>query len=250
MPQARPDPDRDSLYETATCIVKDLINRTGGRDEGAIGREGQAELDRATDNHLRMVAEAYAEYRLRQGTMADSTLEMTRTLQNFHGLRDYYSLVKSIGRSVAADRGAITDIVGITNRAVMRNFSGLPNSAATFQARPVAATQSAHVFIVHVRIFSEEVSLGRYSVQEVLLHKLGRTNGGSATIGTLDLIAQNLADPNARNLLIITRGDHAAGVWKCRCPTSTYSTISIAQSLLRHELAHAACLYGARTQRC
>jgi len=82
------------------------------------------------ENHLWALAGAYSEYRRRQQNMR------TRTLQNFHGLRDYYALMKSIGHAVRDDaEGVSADIVNISLRAVWRNFGGLPaqDPADTFQ---------------------------------------------------------------------------------------------------------------------
>ena len=109
---------------TAVHIVNSLRRREGPA-AGAPHLLG-AGLEPGLLEHLRAVATTYLEFRSHQEN---------GQLQDVHGLRDYYALVKAIGRAVAADAGSAADIVAITLSAVWRNFGGLRGSQALFQAR-------------------------------------------------------------------------------------------------------------------
>ena len=92
---SKPDPDVDDLHNTAISIMCDV------RKKG---------LDSKSQKRVRKLAESYHKYQCDQ------------TYPNFHGLRDYYSLIKNLVYKSSTDRSM--DI----NLALQRNFGGLPYS--------------------------------------------------------------------------------------------------------------------------
>ena len=101
---------------------------------------------------------------------------------DFHGLRDYYSLVKGLCLTLDVHPTQLRD-------AVCRNFSGQGEAAA----QQVVAR------------FVGEVLKGG-CVQP------GARGGLGQLPGVTKLIRDNLGDPSARHLLIICRGDEAGSV--------------------------------------
>ena len=92
---SKPDPDVDDLHNTAISIMCDV------RKKG---------LDSKGQKRVRKLAESYHKYQCDQ------------TYPNFHGLRDYYSLIKNLVYKSSTDRS-----MGI-NLSLQRNFGGLPYS--------------------------------------------------------------------------------------------------------------------------
>ena len=92
---SKPDPDVDDLHNTAISIMCDV------RKKG---------LDSKSQKQVRNLAESYHKYQRNQ------------TYPNFHGLRDYYSLIKNVVYKSSTNRSM--DI----NLALQRNFGGLPYS--------------------------------------------------------------------------------------------------------------------------
>ena len=90
---ARPDPNQDDLVETATTLLRSL----------------GADVD---DESMRSLAQGYYNMKLeyRNSQMSD-----------FYGLRDFYHMIKSIGRSV---REGI-DLEQAVQHSLQRNFNGL-----------------------------------------------------------------------------------------------------------------------------
>mmetsp|Transcript_16892 Transcript_16892/g.40381 ORF Transcript_16892/g.40381 Transcript_16892/m.40381 type:complete len:3239 (-) Transcript_16892:1608-11324(-) len=173
---SRPDPSEKDLEETAVAMVE----RMSG--------EG-----RVSNHHLRLlkaVSKAYHVFKqpsseyvhevrkamLERGVLdksasiAEATQHLAKVIANFHGLRDFYALDRTIGAMADPDPGRVAI-------AVARNFNGLPGSAARFQ-----------------RLLYEE---GDY-IQE-----------HSTNVSSLSLIGDNLRDPRARHLMLISRGDAA-----------------------------------------
>ena len=163
---SRPEPDVDELTQTATDIVESLSSKREARDKGKL---------------LRAISTAYFEFRMRQqGSPRDGQAqasvddavarERDEAAANFHGLRDFYNLVRSIGRSINLNDAAVVE-------AVSRNFGGLPDSAAQF-----------------LQILDDNLKKGPR------MHPLP-----TAT----ELITANLRDARARHLMLIVRGDAA-----------------------------------------
>ncbi|XP_028413383.1 uncharacterized protein LOC114536257 [Dendronephthya gigantea] len=95
---SRPEPTVKDLEETAISLYH---------------ADGERQVDATTRNVLANIADAYHEYQSEQGH------------RNFHGLRDYYSLVKSL-------RNGTFDDYKI-NIALQRNFGGIPVESSKIQ---------------------------------------------------------------------------------------------------------------------
>ena len=169
---SRPEPDVDDLFETGKSLRE---AGSGSNNSGeSCTRSGRlfglgAYPD---DTQLRCLAEAYQKYQLQQ------------RYPNFHGLRDYYSLIKCLstdlnGESTPLVSGEKTKEI---QRALQRNFGGLPNDGNNFQ-----------------RIFQERIKLLQVMDQ-------------NCQFPVTDLICDNLRDKRARHLMIITNGDSAIGI--------------------------------------
>ena len=143
---SRPEPTVTDLTETAESLY-------------------QADTDEPTKTVLSHLAKAYYQYQSKQGHA------------NFHGLRDYYSLVKSLSGNRCSDVNRISV-------ALQRNFGGIPVESSK----------------VH-EIFTEEL-------------KFLPTREGNGSIPVTTLIQENLDDLKARHLMLITNGDSAIGIMK------------------------------------
>ena len=144
---SRPEPTVRDLYDTGNAILHADSKTTGNID-------------------LYCLAEAYHEYQSKQSH------------PNFHGLRDYYSLIKSLSLSGSSDLQQI-------NMALQRNFGGIPGELT--------------------------------NIQKVFLDKLKQSmpsSGEDTIIPATKLIQKNLADTRARHLMLITSGDSAIGILK------------------------------------
>lgn len=149
---SRPEPTVTDLYETARSILEAYLESSGEA------------LSAPFDAQLRALARAYHDYEARQPR------------PHFHGLRDFYSLIKCLRGRV---QGPLTpaDIVA----ALGRNFGG-------------------------------NLHPGEESVEQIFL----REQGLGARVGdppsVLELVGENLNDEQARHLMIITNGDAGLGI--------------------------------------
>ena len=150
---SRPEPTKDDLYETGHSLLYAEL-----KDEEDVSND-------LGSNELRCLAEAYFEY------------QSTQKHANFHGLRDYYFLIKSLSLSENSDLRQI-------NLALQRNFGGIHGELA--------------------------------NIQKIFLDKLRRcmTLSNVEIIPVTQLIQENLADPRARHLMLMTTGDSAIGILK------------------------------------
>lgn len=169
---SRPEPDVDDLFETG----KSLREAGSGSSNFGVSCTLSGPLFGVgafpDDTQLRCLAEAYQKYQLEQ------------RYPNFHGLRDYYSLIKCLSTDL---NGESTPLVSEKKtkeiqRALQRNFGGLPIDVNNFQS-----------------IFKERIQL-----VEVL--------DQNCQFPVTDLICDNLRDKRARHLMIITNGDSAIGI--------------------------------------
>ena len=169
---SRPEPDVDDLFETG----KSLREAGSGSSNFGVSCTRSGRLfglgAYPDDTQLRCLAEAYQKYQLQQ------------RYPNFHGLRDYYSLIKCLSTDL---NGESTPLVSQEKtkeiqRALQRNFGGLPNDVNNFQ-----------------RIFQERIQLLQVMDQ-------------NCQFPVTDLIRDNLRDKRARHLMIITNGDSAIGI--------------------------------------
>ncbi|KAJ7381008.1 hypothetical protein OS493_004603 [Desmophyllum pertusum] len=171
---SRPEPGIPDLFQTGQSIREAQIERKDPlhvvcTSSGYI----QAPSSYPDDYQLHCLAKAYQEY------------QKAQRHENFHGLRDYYSLVKSLSSSTSdkysghQNEGRETTR---TQRALQRNFGGLPFELNKIQ----------HLFLKHFQ--SERV------VEEI------------QSFPVTDLICDNLHDKFARHMMIITNGDSAIGI--------------------------------------
>ena len=142
---SRPEPTKEDLFDTGHS----LYYADGKNNSQYLGKK-----------ELRCLAEAYFEYQAQQ------------THANFHGLRDYYSLIKSLTGCRNFQE---------VNTSLQRNFGGLPGELTNIQ-----------------KIFLDKIKKLMISSEDI--------------ISVTKLIQANLADPHARHLMLITNGDSAIGI--------------------------------------
>ncbi len=173
---SRPEPPVDDLEETAISLHQ-------------ANSESQQEIDTSAKNVLNCLAVAYHEYQSKQGHA------------NFHGLRDYYSLVKSLRTDSCNDMNQI-------RVALQRNFGGI-------------AVESS-------------------KVQEIFIDKLKSqvpSSGRADSIPVTTLIQANLNDLKARHLMLITNGDSAIGILRQNLSQSLKETITIFGSRFEEDVS-------------
>ena len=156
---SRPDPTEEDLRETAQSIRDSYKNS----DQAMIN-------DSLLEEELKRLANAY---------LAHQKMLSSAEYRNFHGLRDFYHLVKSICVRFARERGEVDTHQrhSILLGAFWRNFGGLPER--------------------FVRIERE------YFDSEIV---------PESDLKVKDLIAENLNDKDARHLLLLTKGDSGLSV--------------------------------------
>ena len=170
---SRPEPDIDDLFETGKSLREANLDRNGfGVSRTRSGRQfGQETYP--DDKQLRCLAEAYEEYQEHQ------------RYANFHGLRDYYSLIKCLSAEPKHDTSHVVFSEEKTKgiqRGLQRNFGGVPNDVNNFQS-----------------LFQEGLQM--QELMEETYH-----------FPVTELICDNLRDKLARHLMIITNGDSAIGI--------------------------------------
>ena len=168
---SRPEPTKEDLYETGLSL------------HFADGNDYSQNL---TQEELQCLAEAYFEYQNQQ------------THANFHGLRDYYSLIKSLTGCSTFEQ---------VNISLQRNFGGLPGEVTNIQ-----------------NVFLEKL-------KKVMIYS------GQDIIPVTELIQANLKDPHARHLMLITSGDSAIGILKQSLETLDKETITIYGSRFEEDLS-------------
>ena len=159
---SRPEPEIADLFQTGQAIRK---------AQYASSNHNCSTRPYPDDFQLKCLAKSYHEYQCKQRH------------PNFHGLRDYYSLVKSL----SSDSGTfvlqqLQEETKRTQRALQRNFGGLPSEMNRIQ----------QLFLKH---FHSE-----------------RLKEETETYPVTELICDNLRDKLARHMMIITNGDSAIGI--------------------------------------
>ena len=195
---SRPEPDVDDLFETGKSL------REAGSYKGGPGvsctRSGRQfhHVAYPDDNQLHCLATAYQKYQEHQ------------RYANFHGLRDYYSLIKCLSTDTNQNTShtlfSEEKTKGI-QRALQRNFGGVPDDENKFQT-----------------LFQE----GLHS-----LHLMEKTFRFPVT----ELICDNLQDKLARHLMIITNGDSAIGILDQMLQSQDKEKITIFGSRLEEDLS-------------
>ena len=153
---SRPEPTIKDLADTAKSIRDDSAEKSGGSLAHHV----------ITDDNLFNLAKAYSEYQLKQ------------KYANFHGLRDYYSLVKYV--AIQSSEQLYAEPGEIIENGILRNFGGLkvemPNIMNTFTT------------------------------------EIGVVQKPDRRPGTVQLIQDNIGDKHARHLMLITSGDSALNI--------------------------------------
>ena len=170
---SRPEPDEEDLFETGKSLRESGSYKAGLGVSGTRSGKQFRQDAYPDDNQLRCLATAYQKYQEHQ------------RYANFHGLRDYYSLIKCLStdtnQKISQNVFSEEKTKGI-QRALQRNFGGVPQDINNFQT-----------------LFQE----GLHSLD--LMEKTHR-------FPVTELICDNLKDKLARHLMIITNGDSAIGI--------------------------------------
>lgn len=168
---SRPEPDVDDLFETGKSL------RGANSDGNGLGvsrtRSGHQFSWRTypDDRMLHCLAEAYQKY------------QESQRYANFHGLRDYYSLIKCLSTEPTFDSSEfLVEKTKAIQHALQRNFGGVPKDVNNFQTLFQEGLQMEHLM-------------------EDTCH-----------FPVTQLICDNLHDKLARHLMIITNGDSAIGI--------------------------------------
>jgi hypothetical protein len=149
---SKPDPDVEDLHNTALSIMCDAR---------------KSALDRNSRKEVRKLAESYHEY------------QRDQTYPNFHGLRDYYSLIKNLICKTSTKR--FMDI----NLALQRNFGGLPRSETT-------KIQGLFLNNKQDEIYPVTELIQQNLVDPFARHLMLFTNGDSA----IDILSDTLSSTN------------------------------------------------------
>ncbi|XP_066278598.1 uncharacterized protein [Branchiostoma lanceolatum] len=163
---SRPEPDTKDLYLTGKSLAEAALERA---------YHGDRHLTMAQDKALKALAEAYFEY------------EEKQTYKNFHGLRDYYSLIKCICSPEHVNTGAVVMTqfnLKVLKRGLLRNFGGLSTERKTI-----------------IKTFQQKLRALHIDLDE-----------DAEDFDVKQLIQDNLRDKQARHLMLITSGDSAVGI--------------------------------------
>lgn len=164
---SRPEMDEEELHETAISITKSLTSEFDSSDAAAIEENDYNEtMPEEIKKLLGKLAHAYSVYNTNQ------------CYTNFHGLRDFYSLTKYIGKEILLDKQTDT-IDSVIIRGLLRNFGGLPD-----ELRKLMLLDFEECF----------------------------DTKDNTDIGVLELIKDNLFDKQSRHLMLITNGDAVLSV--------------------------------------
>ncbi|XP_071105125.1 uncharacterized protein [Haliotis cracherodii] len=174
---SRPDMDVHELFLTGISISKASVSDAQKKMRLSSLNPLKHSERKIDENLVKAIANAYLQYTGEQ------------TFKNFHGLRDFYSLVKYVSREFSSlsaqdslDPGKHLQIV---MKGLLRNFGGL-------------SSEIHSVLIVY-----------RKHLKEMLSDHLPEME----TIpSVLDLVADNIKDKSARHLLLATRGESALSI--------------------------------------
>jgi hypothetical protein len=156
---SQPDPSEDDLFLTSRAILESYGNNNSSSGSGG---SHQSSTVLHKEQELQNLARAYYNY------------NCVQSQPNFHGLRDFYSLIKALritrhNNNNAPLRQQLSQGLGM---AVWRNFGGSPNDIDTFSG-----------------ILKENLG------HELLLQK---------PPSVVDLVKENFHDKDARHLMLIT----------------------------------------------
>lgn len=195
---SRPEPDVEDLFETGKSLREANNSKNGFGVSHTSSGCPFAQGTYPDDKQLRSLAEAYQKYQANQ------------RYPNFHGLRDYYSLIKCLSTDPKSGASGITfsdeKTKGIQHT-LQRNFGGVPKDVNNFQS-----------------LFEE--SLPAEHLIEETYH-----------FPVTELICDNLNDKLARHLMIITTGDSAIGILDQTLQTLQKEKVTIFGSRFEEDLS-------------
>lgn len=151
---SRPEMDENELFETALSITESLMSQSWKMNDKVI-------------KEIKSLARAYWRYNENQ------------KYKNFHGLRDFYSLIKYIGKGMLVDQQNDQQIENVILCGLLRNFGGL----------------------------SKELSKSMLSDFKTCL-----STNYNRDFDVINLIKDNLNDRQSRHLMLITNGDAVLSV--------------------------------------
>ena len=194
---SRPEPDVEDLKETGLSI-RDANSYKLNQAGAYLGPSVEQTLPFCfpSDRQLECLANAYYHY------------IATQKYANFHGLRDYYSLVKSLStqRVIEFDEFLSEETSSrLIQTSVQRNFGGIRH---------------------------EEIN-----IQKVFMENMPNCAVTQKPITTASLIAENLHDHLARHLMLITAGDSAIGLLNQTLRELDKETITIFGSAFEEDLS-------------
>lgn len=167
---SRPEMDEKELYETSLSITESLMGQSVSTTQttkfSVKLKDKAGKMTAEIKQLLKKLADAYWTYNKNQ------------KYKNFHGLRDFYSLTKYIGRGILFEK-QIEQIDDVIVHGLLRNLGGL----------------------------SKELRKSMLSD----FHKCIHTDD-DIDIDVLDLIKNNLIDRQSRHLMLITNGDAVLSV--------------------------------------
>ena len=197
---SRPEPDVDDLKETGLSIRHANTFNVNHMNTSLSSSSSMEDLPSSfifpDDEQLECLANVYYEYQSKQ------------KYANFHGLRDYYSLVKSLSiqRDVQFDAFVPEEISSrLIQRSLQRNFGGLRQEES--------------------------------NIQRVFMEKIPRCSVIQQQVATAELIAENLHDRLARHLMLITVADSAIGLLDQTLSELDKETITIFGSRFEEDLS-------------
>ncbi|KAK3257836.1 hypothetical protein CYMTET_33097 [Cymbomonas tetramitiformis] len=187
---SRPDPGLEDLELTAEAIVESI--------------NGSARQTGELRELLHSLAATYHAFQVVQRGATEGS-------RNFHGLRDFYSLIKCVAAHVQAG-GCAADEQAVTH-AIARNFGGAPESVQHF----------LELFLA-------------FLAQRGWCWRASASSGGLPPLSAL--VCENLADASARHLMLLTRGDSAISVLHAFCSKDPGTG--------RQLLVHPVCMVGSQ----
>jgi len=161
---SRPDMDVHELFETGKFISSSILSPLPTVAANLLVHHKSA----VSNDTLRALAEAYFEY------------ETTQRVKNFHGLRDYYALIKYVSKLSLKPDQKVSFQENLIQKGLMRNFGGL-----SFELKEII-----QLFLTQMNLLNTKPFV--WTAEEI--------------------IRENVEDPEARHLMLITNGDTALGI--------------------------------------
>eukprot|EP00899_Mesostigma_viride_P025224 jgi/Mesvir1/5887/Mv00659-RA.1 len=212
---AHPNPDKEDLFHTAKAVWSAAVLWPNDASAGVVEASTQGDAVPLADpiaHQLRAIASAYYDHHANQAQ------------RDFHGLRDFYSLLRDLSIGISSRALAETGFSSSSwmqtpmdppslSFAVARHFGGLSlDNVASIQE---AFHQQVFPGLPFLTLFQPTRLLG--VAPGSLWPSMGRGASSGVPPSTrtralpsgIRLLDANLADPHARHLMLVTRGDAA-----------------------------------------